>query len=185
MRPDLVTVVAGLNDLIRTEYDGAALIGHLDDMIGELTETGAHVATLTYPDVGAIIPIARRWQSRITAFNASVRDIAARHGAVVVETDRHAVCTDRRVWSTDRLHLNALGHAMLSDGFAHALELPGSDDSWTQSLPARKAPGAVRTTLGELRWAATFLTPWLWRRITGRSSGDGRSAKRPQLQPLP
>ncbi|MEY7977661.1 hypothetical protein AB8O53_15245, partial [Streptomyces pilosus] len=37
---------------------------------------------------------------------------------------------------------------------------------------------------GELRWAAGFLGPWLVRRLTGRSSGDGRTAKRPALLPV-
>ncbi|MDX6762413.1 SGNH/GDSL hydrolase family protein, partial [Streptomyces sp. F8] len=29
-----------------------------------------------------------------------------------------------------------------------------------------------------------FLGPWLGRRLRGRSSGDGRTAKRPDLLPL-
>jgi hypothetical protein len=28
-----------------------------------------------------------------------------------------------------------------------------------------------------LAWVAVFLLPWIWRRIRGKSSGDGRSAK--------
>jgi hypothetical protein len=28
-----------------------------------------------------------------------------------------------------------------------------------------------------LAWIAIFLLPWIWRRIRGKSSGDGRSAK--------
>lgn len=184
MEPDFATVVAGLNDVLRTEYDGDAVLAHLERMIGELTEAGAHVATVTYPDIGEIAPIARRWQPRLAEFNARVREIAAKHGATVVEADRHPVCADRRIWSHDRLHLNPAGHALLADGFAHALELPGSDDSWSRPLPERRAPGVLRTVAGEIRWAAVFLAPWLWRRITGRSSGDGRTAKRPQLLPV-
>ncbi|WP_420823560.1 hypothetical protein [Streptosporangium subroseum] len=42
----------------------------------------------------------------------------------------------------------------------------------------------LRTAAVELRWAAAFLGPWLGRRLRGRSSGDGRTAKRPDLLPL-
>lgn len=185
MRPDLATVVAGLNDILRAECDGDAVAHHLEQMIAELAGAGVHVATVTYPDIGRIAPIARRRQPRITAFNAQVREMAARYGATVVETDRYAVCSDRRMWCPDRLHLNPAGHALLSNGFAHALGLPGSDNSWTRSLPERKVPGRVRTMVDELHWAAVFLAPWLRRRMSGRSSGDGRGAKRPRLQPLP
>ncbi|MDI2031430.1 SGNH/GDSL hydrolase family protein [Saccharopolyspora sp. TS4A08] len=184
LAPDLATVVAGLNDVLRSHYDGDAVAAELDEMIGALAGAGARVATVTYPDIGEIAPIARRWQPRLTEFNARVREIAAKHGAVVVEADRHPVCADRRIWSTDRLHLNPSGHALLANGFAHALELPGSDDAWSRPLPERRAPGLLKAVAGEIRWAAVFLAPWLWRRITGRSSGDGRTAKRPRLQPL-
>jgi hypothetical protein len=67
---------------------------------------------------------------------------------------------------------------------AHALELPGSDDSWTQPLPVLPRPGALRTAGTELRWLASFLGPWVGRRLRGVSSGTGRAAKRPALGPF-
>lgn len=42
----------------------------------------------------------------------------------------------------------------------------------------------LRVVAAEVGWLATFLGPWLGRRLRGRSSGDGRSAKRPELTPL-
>ncbi|PLW65892.1 GDSL family lipase, partial [Streptomyces sp. DJ] len=36
----------------------------------------------------------------------------------------------------------------------------------------------------DLRWARVHLLPWVGRRLTGRSSGDGRPPKRPDLLPL-
>ncbi|MGW2741215.1 hypothetical protein [Streptomyces sp. NPDC001450] len=33
----------------------------------------------------------------------------------------------------------------------------------------------------EVRWVGSFLGPWILRRVCGRSSGDGRQAKRPDL----
>ncbi|MEV4646026.1 hypothetical protein [Saccharopolyspora sp. NPDC049357] len=50
--------------------------------------------------------------------------------------------------------------------------------------PGTPDAGVLRVVAGEIRWAAVFLAPWLWRRITGRSSGDGRTAKRPRLLPM-
>ena len=34
------------------------------------------------------------------------------------------------------------------------------------------------------RWTKEFLAPWIHRRVTGRSSGDGLSPKRPRLEPI-
>jgi hypothetical protein len=36
----------------------------------------------------------------------------------------------------------------------------------------------------DARWAREYLAPWVNRRLHGVSSGDGRTAKRPQLSPV-
>jgi len=45
-------------------------------------------------------------------------------------------------------------------------------------------PSGVRAAGVELRRAGSFLGPWLVSRLRGRSSGDGRRAKRPTLLPV-
>ncbi|MEU2284163.1 SGNH/GDSL hydrolase family protein [Streptomyces sp. NPDC013178] len=186
LRPDLATVVAGVNDLLRPRFDADEVAGHLEAAFAALSAQGARVATLTFPDVGRLTPLARPLAPRVVALNARIRAAADRHGVVVAETAGHAVVTDPRLWSPDRLHASPLGHARIAAAVAHALDLPGSDDSWTRPLPAPDHPTATgwRAGLGELRWAAAFLGPWLGRRLRGRSSGDGRTAKRPTLQPV-
>ncbi|MFG2894049.1 SGNH/GDSL hydrolase family protein [Streptomyces sp. NPDC048248] len=183
LRPDLVTVVAGMNDLLRPSFDADEVAGHLEAMFEALTAYGARVATLTFPDVGRIIPLARPIRPRVVALNHRIRTAAQRHGVVVAETSHHDVVTDPRIWSPDRLHAAPLGHDRIAAAVAHALELPGSDETWTHPLPppATPVPAGWRAAAAEARWAAAFLGPWIGRRIRGRSSGDGRSAKRPQL----
>lgn len=183
LRPDLVTVVAGVNDLLRPRFDADEVAAHLEAMFAALTAEGARVATLTFPDIARVIPLARPLGSRVTALNDLIRQAARRHGVVVAETGHHPVDTDPRLWSPDRLHASALGHQRIAAAMAHALALPGSDDTWTLPLPApaRPLPAGWRATAAELRWVAAYLGPWLARRLRGRSSGDGRTAKRPRL----
>ncbi|MEV5238305.1 SGNH/GDSL hydrolase family protein [Streptomyces cinnamoneus] len=187
LRPDLATVVAGVNDLLRPRFDADEVAGHLEAMFAALTAQGARVATLTFPDVARITPLARPLAPRVTALNDRIRRAARRHGVVVAETTRHPVVTDPRLWSPDRLHAGPLGHERIAAAVAHALGLPGSDDSWTHPLPppaSSVASAAWRSAAAEARWAAAFLGPWLVRRLRGRSSGDGRTAKRPALLPV-
>ncbi|MFE9963349.1 SGNH/GDSL hydrolase family protein [Streptomyces sp. NPDC005133] len=184
LRPDLATVVAGVNDLLRPRFDAAEVAGHLEEVFSALTATGAHVVTLTFPDVGKIAPLARPVRSRVFDLNARIRAAAARHGVTVADTTGHAVTTDPRLWSADRLHASPLGHERIAAAVAHAIHLPGSDDAWTLPLPPQAVPAGWQAAAAELRWAAAFLGPWLARRLRGRSSGDGRTAKRPQLLPL-
>lgn len=186
LRPDLATVVAGVNDLLRPRFDADEVAGHLEAVFSALTAQGARVATVTFPDVARLVPLARPLVPRVLALNARIREAAGRHGVVVAEAYGHDVVTDPRLWSPDRLHASPLGHARIAAAVAHALGLPDSDDSWIHPLPAPRspAPAGWRAGPGELRWAAAFLGPWLGRRLRGRSSGDGRTAKRPDLLPV-
>ncbi|WP_030195798.1 SGNH/GDSL hydrolase family protein [Streptomyces sp. NRRL S-87] len=186
LRPDLVTVVAGVNDLLRPGFDPDAVAGHLEAMYAAFAAQGARVVTVTFPDVARLVPLARPLGSRVDALNDRIRAAAGRHGVTLVELGRHAVVTDPRLWSADRLHAGPLGHERIAAALAHALGLQGSDDAWTRPLPAPAVPRPTgwRAAPGELRWAAGFLGPWLLRRLLGRSSGDGRTAKRPRLLPL-
>jgi lysophospholipase L1-like esterase len=185
LHPDLATVVAGVNDLLRPRFDADEVAGHLEAMFAALTAQNARVATLTFPDLARITPLARPLGSRVTALNDRIRDAARRHGVIVAETSHHSVVTDPRLWSPDRLHASPLGHQRIAAAVAHALALPGSDDSWTHPLPRdTSSPAGWQAVPGELRWLAAVLGPWLGRRLRGRSSGDGRTAKRPLLLPL-
>ncbi|MEV5573388.1 SGNH/GDSL hydrolase family protein [Spirillospora sp. NPDC052269] len=184
LKPDLVTVTAGMNDLIRPGCDADAVAADLDAMLGAFAASGATVLTFTFPDVGAIAPLVARLRPRVMAFNDRVRAMAERHGTVLVETWGRPSVNDLRNWNADRLHASPAGHARIAASAAHALNLPGSDASWTDPLPPMPVLPAWRRAGAEVMWAGSFLGPWVWRRVRGRSSGDGRSAKRPELLPV-
>ena len=182
LEPDLATVVAGLNDIIRPRFDLDASLLHMDEMLRDLRAIDATVVTATFPDVSPINPVARLARKRLHYFNAGLREIAATRGALLVEAEDFPLA-DRRMWCDDRLHLSPEGHRGLATaasrtlGWAQGLALP-------TVLPTALTRLRRRRVLEELRWTQTFLLPWIRRRLTGRSSGDGRYAKRPQLQPV-
>ncbi|HWO59963.1 MAG TPA: SGNH/GDSL hydrolase family protein [Umezawaea sp.] len=184
LRPDLATVMIGMNDLLRPRFDAAAVVTHHEGVFQALTDQGAHVVTFRFPDPGLLVPAALWLTRRTRELNARVADAAERHGATVVDLAAHPVCTDPRLWSADRLHLNALGHSVLTAAVAHALDLPGSDTAWASPLAPQRRPTTWQRAGTELRWATGFVGPWLVRRAFGRSSGDGRTAKRPALTPV-
>jgi lysophospholipase L1-like esterase len=184
LEPDLATVVAGLNDLLHRRYDPDATAGHLEAMLGELRASGATVVTFTLPDLSSVVPLARIVRARLTAYNEAIRTAGQSSGAIVVDLAAIRVATDLRLWSPDRLHASSLGHERIAAALAQTLGLDGIDRSWAEPLPlgGRRPPHALVTA--ELIWAQRYFTPWLMRRLRGRSSGDGRVAKRPDLGPL-
>ncbi|MBB5079473.1 SGNH/GDSL hydrolase family protein [Nonomuraea endophytica] len=184
LRPDVATVMAGVNDLIRPGFDAAVVAGVLEEMFAALTATGARVVTVTYPDIGKIAPMARRLVPLVIDFNERIRAACARHDVILVDTFGLEFATDARMWSADRIHASPEGHARIAAALAYGLRLPRSDDAWMAPLPALPRPPVWRVAATELRWVAGFAGPWIGRRLRGRSSGDGRTAKRPELGPV-
>lgn len=184
LEPDLASVVAGVNDLLRPKFDPVTVAGELEIAFEALTASGARVLTMAFPTLGAGMPGGSAIRGRIVALNAEIRAAADRQGVALVDLEAYSVSTDPRLWSWDRLHLNADGHERLAAAAASALALPGSDLSWQEDLgplPSVRFGDRVR---GDAEWVVRFLGPWLGRRMRGTSSGAGRTAKRPQLTPV-
>ena len=184
MRPDLATVFSGTNDILRGAFDLDTVIADLRMLHLALRDQGATVLTLTMPDLSKMTPFAKRVAPRLTAFNAAVRELCVETRTLLLDVASHPLACDRRLWHADRLHANAEGHRRIADGFAHVLGLPGFDGAWSELLPPCATSTPLHRARDEARWIATYLTPWMLRRLAGRSSGDGITPKRPTLLPV-
>jgi len=182
LEPDLVTIYAGGNDLIRPRVDIDALGERYDEAVGTLAANGATVGVFTAFDPGGGGPFARL-RGRFAVYNERVREIADRHGAVVLDSWRMRPEHPELMWSEDRLHLGPLGHRAVAIevldtlGIPHALDLADPTGSLGDT-PFRAGKRA------DLDWVVRHAAPWIRRRLTGRSSGDGVSPKRPALEPI-
>jgi len=184
LEPDLASVVAGLNDLLRPRGSARAAAAEVEAMQAALAGAGATVVAITLPDLSGFMPVARLVRGKLSAYNEALRAASARTGAVLVDLERVPLAADPRLWSADRLHANAEGHARIAAAVAQALGLPGADGAWAEPLAPVAPRRRVAALAGELDWSRRHLAPWIARRATGRSSGDGVMAKRPELRPL-
>ena len=185
LRPDLATVVGGTNDLLRRRFDAADVARDLEHMQKALVDQGATVLTFTLPDLSQVMPLGSLFAPRVAELNERITAACARSGALLFPLAAYPVSCDPRLWSDDRLHANSEGHARIADGLAFRLGLPDVGEAWASPLPdppRRSLREAVRC---ELAWGKRHLLPWAWRHLRGRSWGDGRQAKRPQLLPVP
>ena len=184
MRPDLVTLFSGTNDVISRQFDCGQVGRDIEAMQRALIAQGATLLTFTLPDLSPVNPVGRWLTPRVEQLNGALREISARTGAVLVDLARYPVACDPRLWSEDRLHVNALGHQRMAAAFAQALGLPGSNASWARSLPPSPATPLTTWIQSDLRWCRQYFLPWIWRRLTGQSGGAGRRASRPRLRPV-
>jgi lysophospholipase L1-like esterase len=184
MRPDLVTLFSGTNDVITRQFDSGEVGRDIEAMQRALIGQGATLLTFTLPDLSPVMPLARWLTPRVEQLNDTVREVSAKTGALLVDLAGVPVACDPRLWSEDRLHANALGHQRLAAAFAEALGLPGSNARWTRPLPPFPAPTVITWIRSELRWARQYFLPWIWRQLTGKRRGEGRTPSRPRLGPV-
>jgi lysophospholipase L1-like esterase len=182
MRPDVATVVAGMNDLFRRHFDEDGVREDVAAMQRALIADGTVVLTFTLPDLKPVLPIARFLGDRVERLNRALHDACAASGARFVDVAAYPVASDPRLWSEDRFHANSEGHRRISEALAESLGLPGADGSWREPLPPQEARSFWGAAAHEWNWQRRHFLPWVARHARGRSSGDGRDAKRGELR---
>ncbi|TKV28026.1 SGNH/GDSL hydrolase family protein [Arthrobacter sp. NamB2] len=180
LQPDLVTISAGGNDLLRPGGDPDLLADKLDAVVDSFAASGATVVLFTGPDVRETVLGSIR--SKTAIFNENLRTVAARHEAVIADMWALRQLMDPQMWSSDRLHFSPLGHhtiaAMVLDTLAvrHTLEPLHPKERPVRSWRAARAEDLV--------WAREYFVPWVLRRLRHQSSGDGVVAKRLEAGPI-
>ncbi|MDH5165628.1 GDSL-type esterase/lipase family protein [Microbacterium sp. RD02] len=170
LRPDLVTVLVGANDLVKHRAAVPALAASLEAAVRRVRATGADVVLVTpfLPDRRA----AALYTRRFSAFATALAGIAARTGAILIDTDLHPVLAERQHWGEDLVHLSSRGHRFLAYRVAEVLGVPHAD-----ALGLLDAALHENEPIGRAAWWRRHALPWVWRRLHGRAAGDGRRAK--------
>lgn len=170
LSPDLVSILVGSNDLVGRRCDVAGLAAALEGAVQTLRGDGADVLLVTpfLPDRR----LAGIFAARFAEFASRLAGIAERTGAILLDTDLHPSLADRSNWGEDFVHLGSRGHRFLAYragemlGVPHAETLGQLDEAFHADADA-----------GGRAWWRAHALPWMWRRMRGRTAGDGRIAK--------
>lgn len=184
MRPDLITVCAGMNDVIQPGRSFGRALADLDHLHAALGASGATVVTTTFPNVAQFLPLGRLVSTRLARINAAISDAAGHYGFRLVDLYNAASMRELDTWAIDRVHASTKGHILFAAAAAEALNLPDSNHDWADASADPAGLSFSAGARGHLRWAHESFVPWIWRRLRGRSSADGRVPKRPRLQRL-
>lgn len=136
-KPDLAVVTAGGNDALRPSFDPAITERELEAIVAPLRAAGGGVVLLELLDYvkTGLVPAehAPALDARLGALAALTRRVAERQGTILVAMRSHPSSADRGIFASDRLHLNARGHAIVAAEALKALQA------------ARTAPPATST----------------------------------------
>ena len=171
LRPDLVSILMGANDLVGHRGDPVALAAEVEAAVRALRATGADVLLVT-----PFLPrraTARLFARRFAAFATELRRIAQTHGAALLDVEALPAIGDLEMWADDKVHLRSRGHRLLAYRAADALGVPDAEALGGLDA-ALHADDDVPAPAG---WLTRDALPWLWRRVRGRTAGDGLVAK--------
>ena len=127
LRPDVVTLAAGANDVLRTPRpDVPRALENLARAIETVGAEGhADVILLTYPPFASHVAFRPRSRQRITtgmdALDAGVRGLARRFGVSLVDLRAKAVMSRPGAFASDSLHPSESGHARIAKAMAEAV----------------------------------------------------------------
>ncbi|MBX3093896.1 MAG: glycosyltransferase [Cryobacterium sp.] len=176
LKPDLVSVLVGANDLVRFRAAPLALADRLGHGIRALTASGATVLVIgvfapRYPALAGL-------RRRIRAFNERLQQHCREHGALYVDFDADPTLAEPSSWAEDRVHLSSKGHRALCYHAAAALGVPGAQEVGAlDRIMHDDPPPALEEWSPTAQWVWTHVRPWLGRRMLGRRAGDGREPK--------
>jgi lysophospholipase L1-like esterase len=167
LRPDVASVVFGVNDTLRSSFDPDQIAAAATHTISSLRASGAEVLTMRLPDPGKMLglpgALARPLARRAHLVNSVMDSLSRRFGTLHFDAANDTEVFDPRMWAVDRLHPSERGHRLIARRFHAQLAAAGH--------PVGEEPGAEPlnpppTRAAELAWMATKGTVWVMRRST-------------------
>ncbi|GAB3118830.1 SGNH/GDSL hydrolase family protein [Glaciibacter psychrotolerans] len=179
LKPDLLTIVGGGNDIMRPKVEISSVIDLLEQVVDTASATGAQVVMLSGANPSRHLPLGSLMQKRGDALAQAARAAFVRPGVILVDNWADDELELKKYWSVDKLHMNARGHARVASNVLRSLGVPVPVE-WEARADADAA--STERAQGTAAYYREFVLPWIGRRLTGRSSGDGRAPKRGSLE---
>ena len=167
LRPDVASVVLGVNDTLRAGFDLDRIGASAAHTVGALRAAGADVLTMRLPDPGRMLrlpdPLARPLARRARAINSVMDAIAAQFGTLHFDAAGAAETYEKRMWAVDRLHPSERGHRHIARCFH---DLPAAAGRPVGLPPDPEPANRPPAPLAHWGWLATKGTAWIMRRST-------------------
>lgn len=181
LKPDLVSLQAGGNDLFHPGVDPDKLAAEVENAVEIFGKRGVNVLIFVGPDSGKATVLGQ-FRTKIAIYNENLRGIAEHHGALIADLWSMTELHDPGMWSPDRLHPSSMGHHAVASMVLNTLKVPHVlEPRSPKPLPVKSWRQARAE---DIVWARDYFVPWVVRGIRHESPTGGHSAKRPVAAPL-
>ena len=172
LKPTHLSFNGGGNDILRPRADLDRIVDLFLHVVRRCDEEGVTPILLSGADPTGQLPGGRVMKRRGDLLAVAVEArLADRPELIRAYNWPDAELATPRFWSEDRLHMNARGHHRVAARVLDALGVRRPEAWW--DLP--EIPEQQR--LRGMAYYREHVGPWIRRRLTGTSSGDGREPK--------
>lgn len=172
LRPTHLSFNGGGNDMLRPRAGAERIADHFSHVLRRCDEEGVRLILLSGANPSAQLPLGAVMRRRGNLLSRVVEArIADRPDVIRAYNWFDEELATPAYWSEDRLHMNPRGHHRVAARVLDALGVPRPAEWW--SLPEQSAAARLRG----LAYYRQHVGPWVRRRLTGTSSGDGREPK--------
>jgi len=172
LKPTHLSFNGGGNDMLRPRTSISHIADAFSQVLRRCDEEGVTMILLSGANPSAQLPASRMIQRRGDLMSLAVIErLEGRDDVLRALNWPDTELSDPSYWSQDRLHMNSRGHHRVAARVLDALGETVPDGWW--SMP--ELTDAVR--LAQREYMREHLGPWVRRRLTGTSSGDGRAPK--------
>ena len=170
--PTLVSFNGGGNDMLRPGTNLASIAQLTRDALSRIIDAGAEPLLIAGANPTVGIPRGASVKAKGDGLTAAAARIAEELDIRFCDNWSDPILSRREYWSSDRLHLAPIGHHRVASNVLTALGHP-VPPHWALDADPLGAP----SFRDQLRYTREHVLPWVKRRLTGRSSGDGRTGK--------
>ncbi|WP_374058547.1 SGNH/GDSL hydrolase family protein [Naasia sp. SYSU D00948] len=174
LRPTHLSFNGGGNDMLRPRTPMSSIVDAFSVVARRCDEEGVQLVLLSGANPSPHLPLGRLIQSRGDRLSEEVAARFADRPDIIRALNWPDEELSRRgYWSEDRLHMNTRGHHRVAARVLTALGFDPPPEWW--SLPEQSSVQRAR----EADYYREHVVPWVRRRLTRTSSGDGRQPKFP------
>ncbi|MDE0545581.1 SGNH/GDSL hydrolase family protein [Microbacterium sp. C7(2022)] len=171
LKPTHLSFNGGGNDMLRPRTSVAQVVSAFRHVVQRCDEEGVTLIMLSGANPSGQLPLSRVIQRRGDVLSHAVAGAFEDRADIV----RAFNWFDEELstppyWSEDRLHMNARGHHRVAARVLDSLGLKPPAGWWSLPPLPTSAPRGMA-------YYREHVGPWLQRRLTGTSSGDGREPK--------
>ncbi|ALQ68079.1 lipase [Bacillus thuringiensis] len=117
--PDLVSLIAGANDVLKGRWNHNAYKNDMEFMINTLSKTGADIMIANLPDFTVRLPFASEKKQiikeQLLEANDVIRSLSREYKLHHVDFWSHPLVNDNTLWSKDLIHPNSKGYVKVAE----------------------------------------------------------------------